>query len=263
MRLVGIKKAGEEYIQCLIYHTMSKSDRCWKTAADVKNGLANIRYVKDQELALKDNIQMRYLGFGWNDCHTTWTKDRKKKDVAALSKRLIEIIKLTRGRSTPDRLVPKHCGEKHKELPRMGHLTAHVVYINEKADARINEFDLSCRRIWKERDTTMVTRMQKPGVVSLNDSHVGKQIEILSEFGEENDDYDPDAEDIVPKISVWCRGTIVVVDEENESAWVEWDAIPSVGYPATRSEVDFPPNDYNNGTKIGSWRFVVDVDYGV
>jgi hypothetical protein len=105
--------------------------------------------------------------------------------------------------------------------------------------------------------------MQKPGAVSLNDSHVGKQIEIHSEFGEENDEYDPFAEDIVSKMSVWCRGTIVVVDEESESAWVEWDAIPSVGYPATRVETDFPSYNYNNGNAIGSWRFVVDVDYGV
>lgn len=263
MRLAGIKKASEEYIQCLIYHTMSKSDRCWKTAADVRKGLANIQYVKDQELALKDNIQMRYLGMGFNDCHTTWTKDRKKKGIDVLAKRLIEIIKLTRGRPTPDRLVPKHCGEKRKELPTMGHITAAVVYIREKHAARINDFDLSCRRIWKERDTNMVERMQKPGAVSLNDSHVGKQIEIHSEFGEENDEYDPFAEDIVSKMSVWCRGTIVVVDEESESAWVEWDAIPSVGYPATRVETDFPSYNYNNGNAIGSWRFVVDVDYGV
>jgi hypothetical protein len=233
MRLAGITKATEEYIQCLIYHTMSKSDRCWKTAADVKKGLASIQYVKDQELALKDNIQMRYLGMGFNDCHTTWTKDRKKKSIDTLAKRLIEIIKLTRVRPTPDRLVPKHCGEKRKEMPRMGHITAAVVYIHEKRAERINEFDLSCRQIWKERDTTMVARMQKPGAVSINDAHVGKRIEILSEFGEENDDYDPDAEDIAPKTSMWCQGTIVVVDEENESAWVEWDAIPSVGYPAS------------------------------
>ena len=55
----------------------------------------------------------------------------------------------------------------------------------------------------------------------------------------------------------------MVVDEESESAWVECNAIPSVGYPVTRVETDLLSYNYNNGNEIGSWRFVVDVHYGV
>ena len=96
----------------------------------------------------------------------------------------------------------------------------------------------------------------------LNNSHVGRRVEILSEFGGEDDD-DPDADNIMPKPSVWCKGTIEEVYKDSESAWVNWDAIQTVGYPETRAEAEFSSYDYNNGNKIGSWRFVVEIDYGV
>ena len=31
----GLEKASHAYIECLIYHCMYHSDRCWKTAAHV------------------------------------------------------------------------------------------------------------------------------------------------------------------------------------------------------------------------------------
>ena len=149
-------------------------------------------------------------------------------------------------------MVPKNCGEKRKKLPAVGHLTAAVVYINENAAAKIHDFDLKCRRIWKERDTTMCMKMQ----------HVGRWIEILSEFGGEDDD-NPNGNNIMPKMSVWCKDTITEVYKDSESAWVHWDANQSVGYPETRAEAEFPSYDYNKGNEIGSWRFVVEVDYGL
>ena len=258
IKLAGITKAREDYIICLVYHAMSKTERCWKTAQDVRVGLARIKYVKDQELALRDNIQIRYLGMGFHDCHTTWTKDGKKKSIATLAARLIEIIDMIKDRTIPDRLVPKNCGVKRKELPVLGHLTAAVEYMYDKSSASIQDFDLDCRRIWKERDASMM-KMQ-PGARRLDNSHVGRRIEIHSEFGESDND-DPD--NIIPKMSVWCKGTIEEVYEDGESAFVHWDAIPSVGYPQSRADADFPPNNFNKGNEIGSWRFVVEIDYGV
>ena len=60
-----------------------------------------------------------------------------------------------------------------------------------------------------------------------------------------------------------CKGTIEEVYEDGESVFVHWDAIPSVGYPQSRADADFPPNNFNKGNEIGSWRFVVEIDYGI
>jgi len=39
---------------------------------DVKKGLKSLEFKKDKELALRDNINIGFKGYGWEDCHTTW-----------------------------------------------------------------------------------------------------------------------------------------------------------------------------------------------
>ena len=60
----GIWKATDEYIECLIYHQMWFSERCWKTSAEVRAGMRALQFKKDKEEALKDNIRIRWLGMG-------------------------------------------------------------------------------------------------------------------------------------------------------------------------------------------------------
>lgn len=58
LKQAGIIKAQEEFITCFVYHLMWKSERCWKTAQEVRDGLESIKFVKDQVKILKDNIQI-------------------------------------------------------------------------------------------------------------------------------------------------------------------------------------------------------------
>ena len=60
----GLEKAGNEFIECLIYRRMWDSDRWWKTAAEVRRGVKQFKYNKDKDQGLKDNIMMRFKGFG-------------------------------------------------------------------------------------------------------------------------------------------------------------------------------------------------------
>ena len=53
------------------------------------------------EAALKDNINIRFKGYGWGDCHVDWSRDGMKKTMPALQKELIAIIKKTRSREIP------------------------------------------------------------------------------------------------------------------------------------------------------------------
>lgn len=264
LKQAGLEKAREEYIRCLNYHFMWKSDRCWKTAEEVDDGLNNIRLLKDQRDALKDNIQIRYLGMGWNDCHTTFTKDGRNKPIEMLRDRLIEIIDMTSDRMIPDQLVPNSCSgkRKRKELPSLGHITAQVQYLYQKAADGISGFDLDCRKIWKERnendkDGGICKRMQQPGEVTLDESHIGKRICLLSRFGDESSD-DVDA------TTYWCKGTIDDVCDDGTSAWVTWDAIPEEDYPESTTCESFPPRMFN-GEKVGSWMFDLSetIDYGL
>ena len=70
------KHAKDELIEALIYHNMRSSDACWKTIGAVTERLKNIQYKKDKLGALRDSIQIHYLGFGWDECKTRWSKGR-------------------------------------------------------------------------------------------------------------------------------------------------------------------------------------------
>ena len=64
----GFEHAEYEFIEALIYHMMWSSAACWKTIGAVTEGLKRLKYKKDKLGALEDNIQIRYLGLGWDTC---------------------------------------------------------------------------------------------------------------------------------------------------------------------------------------------------
>ena len=139
----GLEKASNQYIECLVYHKLWDSDRCWKTAAEVRKGVKDLRFKKDKEQALKDNIQIRFKGFGWDDARTTWSKDGKKKSIAVLQSRLIEIITKTKKWNVPDK--PPSRVPQRNELPVVGTLTRKVRMLDEAANATADQMDIDCR----------------------------------------------------------------------------------------------------------------------
>ena len=77
----GMEKATGQYIECLIYHRMWISERCWKTPAEVRAGVRALEFKKDKEEALKDNVRIRWLGMGWVEkAETSWSENGVKKN---------------------------------------------------------------------------------------------------------------------------------------------------------------------------------------
>ena len=66
----GLQDAKDEFIESLIYHKMWDSEACWKTVAAVTAGLKRIKTKGGKVHALKDNIQIRWKGLGWEECET-------------------------------------------------------------------------------------------------------------------------------------------------------------------------------------------------
>ena len=54
--------ATDEYIECLIFHRMGKSEACWTSEAAVKKGVKALKFKYQKEEALEDNTQIRYKG---------------------------------------------------------------------------------------------------------------------------------------------------------------------------------------------------------
>ncbi len=269
----GMQKVRCEYIKCLdFYRLWFQSDSCWKTRRDVRKGLGKINTKGGKLDALKMNIQIRYLGFGWVECHTTWSKDGKNKTVKQLKARLIEIMNMTRDKEVPMRLYPKKFGlaAQKDNLPVLGQLTEAVKYIYESSAAGNQELDIQSPKEWKEReessqDEGMRFRMQQPGDrLTLDATFVGTRIQYLAEFGEdESEESKDDNSDSEIKTNMhWCTGTIEEIYDEGPSALVSWDAIPRFDYPASQTVEDFPANKFKCKC-VGGWIGYKEVDYGL
>ena len=81
MKREGSEKETYEFIQCLIYIQMWDSYWRWKTDGEVKNEVRALRFNKDKESGIKDNIQMKYKGLGLVEAKTKWSKNGKEKTI--------------------------------------------------------------------------------------------------------------------------------------------------------------------------------------
>ena len=117
-------------IDRLIYQRMYELDRAWKTVADVRKGVKDLKYNKDKMAGLRDNIQMHYLGLGRAEAQTNWSDNRKQKTIPQLTDRLIEIIKMFKNVPVPDN--PNTTMPQRKQQPAVGTLTHKVRQLNQE-----------------------------------------------------------------------------------------------------------------------------------
>ena len=83
---VELNNASDDYIEALIYHSMWDLEVCMKTVNDVTSGLQSLKYKKDKLQALKDNIQIRYRGFSWEEWKTPWSYGGWQFSIPQLTK---------------------------------------------------------------------------------------------------------------------------------------------------------------------------------
>ena len=67
--------ATHKYVDKLYYREMYDSAACWRTCAQVNQEMKALGSVSVRLKALKDQIRMRVLGLGWDNCHHPWSKN--------------------------------------------------------------------------------------------------------------------------------------------------------------------------------------------
>jgi hypothetical protein len=65
--------ATKSYIDKLHYREMHGSPACWKNCRQVDAELKKLESEYAKKEALKDQIRIRVLGLGWDDCHHPWS----------------------------------------------------------------------------------------------------------------------------------------------------------------------------------------------
>ena len=274
LKQLGLEKATNEYIDCLIYHKMYDSDRCWKTAAEVRNRVKNLQYKKDKFAALKDNIQIRFMGFGWEDWHTTWSKNGKNKTIPELQRHLIDKINESKKRKIPTK--PPTQVPQRKQMAVVGTLSAKAQELDRVAKETEEEFDLNARRTWKDNEEkgfgSVLQEMLELGKKAIDASFIGTRIEYLCNFDMNNEGTIQERR--------WCAGVVKSISDgtaptwlkpnavracykANEAAYIDWDPIPDGNFEKGPSTVELDPGKWNKDC-IGAWRkWQPDIDYGV
>ena len=167
--------------------------------------LNKLTSINAKTTALKDQIRIRVLGLGWEDCHHPWShggKDYTPEELATHLKE--EIIKKHKSRVVPKK--PKVKVPTRKVLPVVGTLTHDVLVMDANKAAQelqiLNEAEEMLLKL-EDKRYTMFQEVSRPKIKDL----LGKRIEYLFCYTE------PTGEDLL----VWAKGEVVALPEPKKT----------------------------------------------
>ena len=260
-RKKGFENASDEYIECLIYRAMYDSAACWKTISEVTNGLKKLKYKKDKLQALKDNIQMRFKGFGWDDWKTAWSHMGVQYTIQELAKILKGLITTEKKKKRTIPNKPPVPVPQRKAVPVLGTATSQRDKLDMVAREKEDELDNAARKEWRDRELKGIgsvrQNMQPLSAPELNQAFVGRKIEYLCELW--------DLEDNSLGLH-WCSGQVGEISDgtwgktmrtmwkKGEAVKVHWDAIKSANMEKCSTIVELKPRLWNQDGDQ-AWRY--------
>ena len=268
-RKAAMAKGQEAFIDALYYREMYDSAACWKTPAIVDRELVKLISKSAQLQALKENIRMRVLGFGWADLATAWSKDGKEFSVAQLTAHLKTIIVATASRDIPSK--PPLPLPARKALPVLGEQARDAAALDLLQLSKGAEFEAEARRVRAEREAEGVgdscAERQQQTAPLVDKALLGKRLEICCNYELDNGGSEPR----------WCAGQVILVSDgrniakgprsfykEGEAVMMRWDAAPDrksmaypQGEPVSESAARLLKSMWNprGVQRDGGWRF--------
>jgi hypothetical protein len=73
-QLKELEKSEEAYIVAMDYFERGNSERCWKTEKQARETFDKLKSEAQKLKAVKAQILIRKLGFGWLDCGHKWSQ---------------------------------------------------------------------------------------------------------------------------------------------------------------------------------------------
>ena len=272
----GLENANDEYMDALIYHAMYDTPVCWKTAQEVTAGLKSLTTKKDKYEYLKNNIQIRYKGFGWEDWKTKWSNAGVQVSIPDLAKHLKKLIKTATRKDIPDK--PEPTVPQRKSMPTMGTQTRQVQELDEKAMAAQDDIEKKAREQLKQDDIAGVSRLDKARqdkeAPAIDETLKGTKIEMVFLFDQLKADGTVDT--TKPPLSRWCVGTVAEVCDGTwiktdtlrarwkvgEAIEVKWEPIDEIGWAGGTSRVAINANKWNRDGDGGWRKHLAPMEYG-
>ena len=247
-----LQKATENYIEAVYYNRMYRSDACWKTVREVSNGVKKLKTKKDKYEALKENIKIRVIGFGWDQFHQTWSKDGNPHSIEFLAEKLKDIIRKSKKLKIPEE--PPIDVQNRKNLPSLGERTADVKALDLNYIKDTKKFKKDAQRLRREREDSgygdMYSVLQSVAVPKIDDSFIGKRIDVLFAF----EILDSDANEQELR---WCQGEVtkIITGTKKPTVEVRWDTIPELNHAGIQI---LPERKWNKYIE-GAWRMNIDI----
>ena len=132
--------------------------------------MKNIKYKKGKLGALKNNIQIHYLGLGWDKCKTKWSKGGVTLSISDLTNPLKYLMRLKRNKwVAPEK--PDVSVQHRRYMYILGQRNNQVLELNLKANEHKEEIDTKAWGTWKIRNEegfgSVHASMQQPDAPKL------------------------------------------------------------------------------------------------
>jgi hypothetical protein len=236
-----------EYANALTYIDMFHSQACWKSKTDAKTAFKKLNSRAAKLEAVKDQIRIRVIGFGWKDLHHPWSKNGVDYTPDQLLSHLIDrIIPQQNKRGVPE--VPPMSLPSRKITKQLGTKTSDVDELDKRYE---QEKESLISEAVKMRDdlegqgiSDRYERMQPPRP-EVDANLVGLDIEQLWTFVEEDE----------TEVLQWCQGTVVAT-KTRDRVHIKWreDCLRDGDMPIT--EEVLKKSKYNKHVE-GGWRMSV------
>ena len=204
-----------EYANALTYIDMFHSPACWKTAADVRREFSKLESESARKEAVKEQIRIRVIGFGWTDVKTAWSKGGVDYSAEHLRDHLLTVVlPYQKNRKIPNKpaVKPPSRGDRQQ----LGTQSADVVDLDKRYEKEKDEIERDGKELREtlelEGKVDRYEKMQPKKQPAIDENFIGAEIEQLWDFKE------PDG----TIVNQWCRGEVVAV-KKNNKVHVQWD----------------------------------------
>jgi len=214
LREKKLMAAQREYANALTYIDMYHSSACWKTSSNIRKEFSNLTSMTAKKDAMKEQINIRVLGFGWDDLHHPWSKGGVDYTPEQLRDYLIATILPEQKKRTipaiPSIKLPSR-GDKN----RLGTKSKFVEELDRRKAEKKKDFIRAAKRMRDDLDDDKVTdryeKLQGPQRC-VDETLLGDRIEILFELTE------PDGSIVMQ----WCQGVVVGI-KKGDKVHIEWN----------------------------------------
>jgi hypothetical protein len=197
-----------EYGNKLTCIEMAKSPAFWESVAKAKAAYKKLESNTARLNAVKEQIRIYIIGFGWKDLHHPWSKEGRAYTADELFKYLVQtLIPEISHRGIPD--SPTMDLPSRKLTPQLGTRTADLDELDQLHETRKQEaIEEAVAMRDQMEDDGIIDRHERlqPARPEVDEDLIDAEIEILYSYTE------PDGS----TKNMWCQGKVVVVRTCNQ-----------------------------------------------